>query len=58
MDAFNRCVQLGGKVKVKIVNPDTDEKRRVCYGAVSKHPKTGKPIKWGPVAEGKVYKKK
>ena len=57
MDAFNRCVELGGKVSVKVINPDTGEKRRVCSGAIRKHPKTGKLIKWGPVAESKVYKK-
>ena len=58
MDAYNRCKQLGGKTKVTVVNEDTGEKRRVCSGAKSRHPKTKKWIKWGPVAEREIYVKK
>ena len=54
MDAFNRCKELGGKVKVQIIDTETGEKRRVCFGAKSKN-KKGKIIEWGPVAESKVF---
>jgi len=57
MDAFNRCKKLGGKVRIRVVNSDTGERRRVCSGAKSKNAK-GKIVEWGPVAESKVYKPK
>jgi len=54
MDAFNRCKQLGGKVKIIVINPDApknkQEKRRVC-SLKHKDPKKA----WGPVAEGVPY---
>ncbi len=53
MDAYKRCCKLGGKVKVMVVNKDAGEKRRVC-SLEHKDPKKA----WGPVAEGKPYKKK
>ena len=46
MDAFNRCLEKGGTIKIQKVGPE-GEKRRVCS------------VKgWGPVAEGVVYKPK
>jgi len=56
MDAYNRCKILGGEVKIVVTDKRTGEKRRVCSGAKSKHPITGKMIDWGPVAEAQVYK--
>lgn len=58
MDAFSRCCKLGGKVKVKVIDEETGEKRRVCSGAKSKDPKSGKTKLWGPVAESVPYEPK
>ena len=52
--AFERCKELGGKIEIRVINPDTKEKRRVCFGV--KDPKT-KQV-WGPVAEDKPYSNK
>jgi len=41
-DAFTRCREKGGKIKTMVIDPNSKEKRRVCF------------LKgWGPVAEGK-----
>jgi hypothetical protein len=46
MDAFNRCIEKGGKVDVIVIDPKTKERRRIC-----------KLKGWGPIAEGNVYEK-
>jgi len=56
-NAFERCKKLGGKIKVMVIDPDTGEKRKVCYGVKSKN-KKGKIVPWGPVASSEKLTKK